>query len=672
MKKRSTTGGADPRELEAINERIDGLVEAASDRLNKLEDVSGVLGRQMMMQQLFVEERIRSDGQSGLKQVRQRNTGIKSYHQQAYAAGGIASIHEHANNIRTVGMGEFIGVLNGVEFRTRHNDYRLYQPSMSSGEFHETEDIEFPPVPPAVTDLVDDIDAQILEMREWFKAWANQDYSVRDYRPYFQPVISYLEGAWLDPEESLESFFSDRHFIDAKSWFDLQEKIRYTSYSGSKSQAENLAFLPVTLIEMGNDTLPKFAQWNYRILGHKLQRDLPTDRLILADDFMARLRMLDNMEEFGESRAARFRVNPKDQSVPYDRVAGRSTLLDELMFEIPGKDNYPGWLNDTSLDGGVAIKADEDITLNAARYHRMYRTVDNDAMGVAFQRRSFADDSVFFAKTSQDNVAQMSLNLCPDDEEPNEACILRSRWSFAVPMEIIYLTPLSSWNPYNLEMKDGNDADGRNGGLTADTAFDGIGSTSYYITPNGFYNDAGANEDPADTDLGAVGVLDPEGNVRQVRSAGTRIALQPIPGIGRLRTRYPIMPLVDEGSTTFQEMEAMRDLVHESSKYLDMYRTTPAWDTEATPPPPHGDIVLVTNPATRNPPGPHVHNIELTSDEVTDIQGGATITVTSTEASGHSHDIAVAWDTEQSKYVIWSCDSKIACWDGHSEINENN
>ena len=41
----------------------------------------------------------------------------------------MASIHDHANNIRTVGMGEFVAVLNGVEFRTRHNDYRLYMPS---------------------------------------------------------------------------------------------------------------------------------------------------------------------------------------------------------------------------------------------------------------------------------------------------------------------------------------------------------------------------------------------------------------------------------------------------------------------------------------------------------------------------------------------------------------
>ena len=27
------------------------------------------------------------------------------------------------------------------------------------------------------------------------------------------------------------------------------------------------------------------------------------------------------------------------------------------------------------------------------------------------------------------------------------------KWTYAIPLEIIYMTPLSSWNPYNLEYK---------------------------------------------------------------------------------------------------------------------------------------------------------------------------------------------------------------------------
>ena len=64
-------------------------------------------------------------------------------------------------------------------------------------------------------------------MREWFKAWKDQDYSVRDYREHFKAILCYLEGAWTvsDGDALDESFDSDRHFIDASSWHDLQDKV---------------------------------------------------------------------------------------------------------------------------------------------------------------------------------------------------------------------------------------------------------------------------------------------------------------------------------------------------------------------------------------------------------------------------------------------------------------
>ena len=64
---------------------------------------------------------------------------------------GQAAIHNHANNIRTIGMGELVVVMNGVTFSTRHNDYRLNQAHRTSSEFGATEPIEFPPVPPSVS-----------------------------------------------------------------------------------------------------------------------------------------------------------------------------------------------------------------------------------------------------------------------------------------------------------------------------------------------------------------------------------------------------------------------------------------------------------------------------------------------------------------------------------------
>ena len=123
-------------------------------------------------------------------------------------------------------MGEFIGVLNGVEFRTRHNDYRLKQPGTTT-DYHKTEDVKFPDIPPEVTRLTD-INEQIAEMREWFKAFYEQNKKVRDYTKYFKPVLVYLEGAWSVGKAGGaidEPFESDRHHIAAKTWLDLQEKV---------------------------------------------------------------------------------------------------------------------------------------------------------------------------------------------------------------------------------------------------------------------------------------------------------------------------------------------------------------------------------------------------------------------------------------------------------------
>jgi hypothetical protein len=227
---------------------------------------------QVMLQQLFIEERIRSEGQSGIKQIRNRVGGTKSYHSDSHVGRrSLAAIHDHSNSIRTVGMGELIAVLNGVEFRTRHNDYRLYMPSRTSREYHVTEEIPFPDVPPEVTSR-SNITEQVEEMVEWFKAWKSGKYEKRDFRKYFKPVLCYLEGTWTRSTRNIdEPFKSDRHFVDASSWFDLQEKIRFTSYTGRKDNLENFAYLPTTIMETVNDTTAVFAQWNYRILCHPLK-----------------------------------------------------------------------------------------------------------------------------------------------------------------------------------------------------------------------------------------------------------------------------------------------------------------------------------------------------------------------------------------------------------------
>jgi hypothetical protein len=155
-------------QLASLADELKQSEEDSKKESKKVNTRLGALTRQMMLQQLFIEERLRSEGQSGVKQIRNRISGTKSYHHQSHVGRSMVAIHDHSNNIRTVGMGEFIGVLNGVEFRTRHNDYRLYMASRNTSEYHKTDEILLPDVPPAVTSKPN-VTAQVEEMIEWFK-----------------------------------------------------------------------------------------------------------------------------------------------------------------------------------------------------------------------------------------------------------------------------------------------------------------------------------------------------------------------------------------------------------------------------------------------------------------------------------------------------------------------
>ena len=310
----------------------------------QMRSTLAALGQQVMLQQFFSESRVRTEGQSGLKLIRQRSTGLKNYQVNSHSGYSTAAIHDHANNDRTVGMGEISAVLNGIEFKTRHNDYRLNMPHRTSKKLNAYEGIPFPDVPKAVSDKAT-VDEQVAEMREWFKAFRDQDHSSRDYRKHFRPVLCYMEGAWTQAAGNIdEPFASDRHFVDAKSWMELHEKSRYIEYSGSKSRLENLSFLPTKIMSMINDTIPNFAQWNYRIMCHPIKRDIPLNRLRVVEDVASRMGKDRSILKHMKSRAARFQLNVKDidEFPSFERQENWKVLLDELMEEIPGKDNYQG------------------------------------------------------------------------------------------------------------------------------------------------------------------------------------------------------------------------------------------------------------------------------------------------------------------------------------------
>lgn len=313
--------------------------QEAEEVINTIKVQQNTLFRQSMLLRFFEEERVRSEGQSGLVQQRLRNIGLRNFHTETHTGVAAAAIHDHANNIRTVGMGEFSAVLNGVYFKTRHNDFRLNKPSKASMDFHATDEIVFPPVPTEVTNK-GTVEEQIDELKEYFTAWRDQNLTKRDYRPYFKPVLCYLEGAWMNVSNSIvEPFESDRHFIDANTWMELHEKTMFAAYSGAKSLLENLSLLPTKILQLINGTVPIFAQWNYRILCNPISKDIPLGAFDLVEDLSARMMGQKNIEKHRHSRAARFQLNSTD-------------LLDEIMGEIPGVNNHAGESHNICVQNG--------------------------------------------------------------------------------------------------------------------------------------------------------------------------------------------------------------------------------------------------------------------------------------------------------------------------------
>ncbi|RUS69993.1 hypothetical protein EGW08_022247 [Elysia chlorotica] len=336
-------------------------------------------------------------------------------------------------------------------------------------------------------------------MREYFRAFRDQNITHRDYRPHFRPVLAYLEGAWTvsAPDSIEESFDSDRHRLDANSWFDMQERIRYTSTVGTKDPDENFANLPTSMIGINPETdEPIYVQWNYRIMGWPIDLpDLPTKYMRFEDDLMVRYPRGYTVEDAKNHRTAHFRFDENDTP----RYTVGETLLDKIVSKIPGKDNIPDLLTDDIFGNNLYHEGFDNLTLlNLGYYNHWFKQNRPGAMGT-----SGRDHKSFPAMYA---------------EYPN-----------------------------------------RDGTNHPDKAFNGTNFRNFYRIPSEFYESVQGNEDPADTAKSGVFVLDQEGNIRRCEASGLFLKTPMIPDVGRIRLRYPIAPIHQYGSPVWKELNAFKD-----------------------------------------------------------------------------------------------------------------
>lgn len=348
-------------------------------------------------------------------------------------------------------------------------------------------------------------------------------------------------------------------------------------------------------------------------------------------------------------------------------------LLDKLMEEIPGKNNYAGKLYDAGFDSEI-LNYDGKSKKDVSRYHRWFKLSGKDAMGLSKAHRGYADSYMFAAMTTQDEIAGMTYKKCKKRKLKGkvvETCTYtEQKWTFAIPLEIIYLTPLYQWNPYGIPYKgvsssnEGKtvNAGDRSGSCTdqADRAFNGTNSRIYYLTPSSFFSNSEVEPDKADTTLGDACVLDGQGVKRVVRASGTRVFLPTIEGVGVLRTRYPIFPVHGEGSGAWKEVNALRDVVMNEEK-----RKIMEWNTDTNIP--SEDLELQMSISQNSKVLPHTHFVTLSSYQVKDLQNGYKVTVETTEREGHSHSLTLSQNPFTGQISYEKCSNKRLCPDRHAK-----
>merc|ERR1719478_563852 len=319
-------------------------------------------------------------------------------------------------------------------------------------------------------------------------------------------------------------------------------------------------------------------------------------------------------DELARTRRARFELHPKISATPeelnseeawgYKLATSRreNEYVDTLMEQVWGKDNRGAYLED-KLEGSASRHIDrtfinddgeeEAEVLNVAKYSRFYSNADKDAMGFQQRRRGYNDRYLWAARTTQEKVSAVEAKFGETAHDDKNKLSQAQRWSYALPLEIVYATPLTKWNPNNskggcpkdspqykerscLLRKDvkrserferlvtkGGRTGKRNAAGECDpaTAFDGAKRSAFRRTPASFFSGGkgeSGDADPADTSGGGTCVLDASGTPRLVRASGHNIFTNQVGGgVGALRQRWPIVPLHAEGSSEYKETKAL-------------------------------------------------------------------------------------------------------------------
>merc|ERR1712156_1304811 len=272
------------------------------------------------------------------------------------------------------------------------------------------------------------------------------------------------------------------------------------------------------------------------------------------------------------------------------------------------------------------------------------------------------------AMTTANEVA--GLKVC--DEVDTTKC-WEQKWTYAVPVEVVYLTPLENWNPYDLqkfETKREFEQHQRDNNLDGSetSPYVGHADKDYHITlPVEFFSSMGGR-DLADTGRGYY-VNNQENAVRVVAS-GTRIITDEIgDGVGPVRLRWPVFPIHDHSTLAFREVSAVERKMKiendELNNKVDRLESLVA------------DLVnLISTSSNFDALSTDVSNIEVSTDSSspdeeqirkwTESTYPVPLLITGPGFGGHTHDIWCDWNCFRSIFAGDSVTVTSEDWDGHT------
>ena len=504
---------------------------------------------------LEVEAEIRrAQGQSGILAARQYN-----YDYAGTVGYAPLNMHNHGNYSYLVGLAEFNALIHGYYIRTRHNDY----PIRLGGKLGQPLGPLVPHLP-VPSDVTGSLTNQINKVKDYLRVLEGDlpQSAVANFGGAFEWLLAYME-VWFEylTDPDLEDpFDSDRHQIDSSTVEEMIYKTLYYNITGHKNRLENTPVFPTVLRDVDAKGRPVFAIMKYRIKVVPVGSiaDYPIkDILALRETAMMNRVRPGTMRDRYRLRSSKDRDMPDDWSQP--------GLLDTFMAKVPGLNGPGANLVERYDDVGEynINKFRTNTPLNAAYYNRFY-SQGFDASGRDNARRGFNDPSLFVASTDVPKVYGKSFGT------------LRQSASYAIPLELLVNSFLKSWNPHGAI--DGDAADlkfppAKKGGSKADALPGFFQKEYFYKTPIELFQAEQDKDDPADTVSGSKWVKCSDGVARKHTASGHQPFLQSIPGIGRVRLRYPIYESYEEGNPELKErderirvLQARLDLIDGTNK----------------------------------------------------------------------------------------------------------